>query len=196
MAPGRWLRFRSTVAAFLLAVLTLTGPRFRGRPNRRPTPSGVTSATTRPTRSTRRWIRSRRRTSTTWRSPGSWRSNRDRGHARAGGDSSRGPFKSVSLMMRRPGLPEHVARPGPPRSTPAPASSSGRTTRRRTTGWTGPPTWAGSTAASPNKKLMVRVLAQAAFTSTSTPRSCRRRRSRWVMRCLSRSSRYRPPRSW
>ena len=47
-----------------------------------------------------------------------------------------------------------------------------------------------------NKKLMVRVLAQAAFTSTSTPRSCRRRRSRWVMRCLSRSSRYLPPSSW
>ena len=41
-----------------------------------------------------------------------------------------------------------------------------------------------------------RSLIQAAFTSTSTPRACRRRRSRWVMRCLSRSSRYRPPRSW
>ena len=38
--------------------------------------------------------------------------------------------------------------------------------------------------------------AHAAFTSTATPRFCRRRRRRWVTRCLSRSARYRPPRSW
>ena len=37
---------------------------------------------------------------------------------------------------------------------------------------------------------------QAVFTSTSTPRWCSRRRRRWVVRCLSRSARYRPPRSW
>ena len=46
------------------------------------------------------------------------------------------------------------------------------------------------------KKLRDVAPVQAAFTSTSTPRSCRRRRRRWVTRCLSRSARYRPPRSW
>ena len=38
--------------------------------------------------------------------------------------------------------------------------------------------------------------AHAAFTSTTTPRFCRRRRRFWVTRSLSRSARYRPPRSW
>ena len=46
------------------------------------------------------------------------------------------------------------------------------------------------------KKLRAALLVQAAFTSTSTPRFRRRRRRLWVTRCLSRSGRYRPPRSW
>ena len=55
-----------------------------------------------------------------------------------------------------------------------------------------PPAWPDVT----REKLRNAAPVQAAFTSTSTPRSCRRRRSRWVMRCLSRFSRYRPPSSW
>ena len=46
------------------------------------------------------------------------------------------------------------------------------------------------------KKLSERPPGQATFTSTSTPRLCKRRMRCWVTRCLSRSARYRPPRSW